>query len=359
VSPDGLSWTTAFKSIVEGIDSAFEATLAGVECDVWVAKGVYHVYYSSSDDTIQLKQNVHVYGGFAGTESWREERDWIRNITVLDGRDSPEGSYHVKHVATGSNSATLDGFTITNGYAQGMPYSGVGGGMINIDCSPTISNCIFIKNNAYGDGWPIGPFALGGAMYNEDSSPILQNCTFIDNLAGSGGAIYNYRSSPRVSNSVFLRNSASSCASICNYSASMTLIINSTFVSNVTHSYISGIYNVEGSNTIIVNSILWNDSTPDLPEIFSEDDSSCNISFSNIRNAYLGPGNINEEPSFLDVEIGDLHLSADSPCIDNADGDFAPVLDMDGNGRFDDPETPNMGIGIPPFADMGAFEYFL
>ncbi|MFO8072148.1 MAG: hypothetical protein R6V85_09775 [Polyangia bacterium] len=32
------------------------------------------------------------------------------------------------------------------------------------------------------------------------------------------------------------------------------------------------------------------------------------------------------------------------------------LVDIEGNGRFDDPNAPNDGIG-PPWVDMGAYEY--
>jgi hypothetical protein len=60
-------------------------------------------------------------------------------------------------------------------------------------------------------------------------------------------------------------------------------------------------------------------------------------------------------------EIYDLHLSADSPCIDSARGteaDFTvPTSDIEGNPRRDDPATANTGVGSPNYVDMGAYEY--
>ena len=59
-----------------------------------------------------------------------------------------------------------------------------------------------------------------------------------------------------------------------------------------------------------------------------------------------------------DYEIYDFHLDAGSPCIDAANGFEAPELDIEMNPRVDDPGTePNSGIGIPPYVDIGAYEY--
>ncbi len=53
----------------------------------------------------------------------------------------------------------------------------------------------------------------------------------------------------------------------------------------------------------------------------------------------------------------DLRLSTGSRCIDAADGDAAPALDLDGNPRSDDPATLDTGVGGIPYTDMGAYEY--
>ncbi len=50
------------------------------------------------------------------------------------------------------------------------------------------------------------------------------------------------------------------------------------------------------------------------------------------------------------------HLDYGSPCIHAANGPVAPDYDQDGYGRFDDPNSPNTGVG-PPWADMGAYEF--
>jgi hypothetical protein len=55
--------------------------------------------------------------------------------------------------------------------------------------------------------------------------------------------------------------------------------------------------------------------------------------------------------------VYDLHLTWASPCIDAANGDTSPTLDLDGNPRVDSSTTPNTGVGTPDYVDMGAFEY--
>ena len=79
------------------------------------------------------------------------------------------------------------------------------------------------------------------------------------------------------------------------------------------------------------------------------------MSYSCVQGGYAGTGNINSDPLF--VGAGDFHLQAGSPCIDAADGDAAPAADIEGNPRWDDTGMDDIGIGTPPYADMGAHEY--
>lgn len=111
---DGRTWVTAFSSLQAGIDAA--AKQGGGE--VWVAKGTYKPTTGTDRNaSIQLRAGVAVYGGFAGTETERDQRDWERNPTILSGDigkpgDPSDNSYHV---VSGADDAVLDGFIITGG----------------------------------------------------------------------------------------------------------------------------------------------------------------------------------------------------------------------------------------------------
>jgi len=156
-APDGASWATAYPDI----QSAVDAAAAGDE--VWVRAGVYR---GTTDPVLTLRTGVAVYGGFDGTESSRDQRDWAGRPTVLDG----EG---LRRCVLGANTAVLDGFTVTRGRAD------YGGGMHNRSCSPTVANCLFLRNWATADG---------GAVDNYYGSPVFENCLFVENLAGGTAA---------------------------------------------------------------------------------------------------------------------------------------------------------------------------
>jgi len=175
--------------------------------------------------------------------------------------------------------SVLDGFTITNGYAEDG-----GGGVYCSSSSPTISSCILTGNFAgFGGG--------GMVIAYRDSDPTLTNCTFSGNSAGAcGGAILL----------------------------------------------------VDGCKTTLINCILWGDNAPYDSEFATCDldwTSHLFVRFSNVQGGYVwqkvtwGPGSIDTDPCFVDAANNDYHLKSQagrwepvskswvadavtSPCID-------------------------------------------
>ena len=234
----GLSWADAADNLQLG--------LAMGECcapaQLWVAEGTY-IPGSAQEDTFQLIGGVALYGGFAGTETALEERDWDAHPTVLSGADDPTpedgltgGTFHV---VTGASGATLDGFTITGGGVL-LPETEDwwdeidieehyrGGGMYNVGCDETlvVSHCIFSENFL--------TYGMGAGMYNEDSSPLVTECVFQGNRGSicqdyptpcgpGGGAMANIESSPVVADSSFEGNRAENGGAILNDSSSLQI----------------------------------------------------------------------------------------------------------------------------------------
>jgi len=247
-SPDGLSWATAFGTVQQGINSAYEAAAPDSGppcCEVWVAEGTYHIFQTDRIDTVQLRSDVHVYGGFAGNETSREERDFNAHETILDGRkDDHDADAAVEQVvlhvvwAKGCDQAVLDGVTVTHGRADVagtffplITPNDMGGGMVNWGTSIRVSNCLFLGNYA---------MKSGGAVNDIDSQVTFSNCLFLENQAEDegGGAIYhwlatyNYLTSLTISHSTFINNMANQGGAIENDSDSM-MIEKSVFGANV------------------------------------------------------------------------------------------------------------------------------
>ena len=349
-SAHGNSWALALATVQAGLDAAASRVSSGdfTACEVWVAAGAYvPTSGSGRSKTLTLKANVAIYGGFAGTESVLSERNVSLNRTVLSGDLDMDGdtSDNAYHVVTGATGATIDGFTITLGNADGSGSNDRGGGMYNYYDSPTVTNCTFSENAAH----------FGGGMFNHSSSPTVTNCTFLGNEGSTGGGMCNSSSSPTVTNCTFSENAAHSGGGMCNSSSSSPTVTNCTFSENAADDLGGGMSNIDSSSPTVTNCIFWDDSAGIFgPEIHNFS-SSCSptITYSIVEGGYTGTGNLNANPMF--VSSTNLSLQSSSPAVDAANGCVAPLTDKDANGRVDVVATDNSGLG--PAVDMGAYEY--
>ena len=127
-------------------------------------------------------------------------------------------------------------------------------------------------------------------------------------------------------------------------------------------------FDVQGGDPAnIINCILWsNTATSSGAQLYVESDVTGSIDYSDIDTGiYNNSGNFDSsndngfssDPDFVESGDDPLNLSSGSPCIDNANGNVDPTTHILGNSRYDDPSTTNNGIGVPPYVDMGAYEY--
>ena len=355
----GASWSEAFTTIQEAVDAASNAGGG----DVWVRTAIYEENRSPDPaGALIMKENVHLYGGFAGHEVNRNQRDWKSNETRIDGSHAREGAA-AYHVVIGSNNATLDGFVVTGGdaYDAGPDTDSperCGGGMYNSGSSPSVVNCTFTNNQAYTDGAGMyncnascpsirncvfesnAGVERGGGIGNRASSPIISACMFLDNHAYSGGAgIHNDTgASPQIINCVFARNIGYGGGSgILNEFDSNPLVVNCVFAGNASENSGGAIASLVSSPTVI-NCILWGNA----PDEIQSSDGNPVVTYSDVQGGYPGDGNMDEDPQFLS---GRFSLSPESLCIDAGTADRAPNNDIRGVAR-------PQGNGW----DMGAYE---
>ncbi len=273
---DGTSWANASGALQDMID-AVETAGGGTVC---VASGTYTPTELVEPGTprsiaFQMKNGVGIYGGFpsTGSPTW-VDRDWESNLTVLSGEIGNPGTkadncYHVFYHPDALNlddTAMLDGFIVTGGYANGISYPhNSGGGMYNYYSSPAITNCTFRGNLAgYGGGMCNRNFSspavtdctfwgntggYGGGMYNYYSSPVVTNCIFDSNSAYVGGGMSNYNSSPAVTGCTFSGNSAVWGSGMHNDSSSPA-VTGCTFSGNPADNYGGGMYNNSSSPAV-------------------------------------------------------------------------------------------------------------
>ncbi|HOK53009.1 MAG TPA: right-handed parallel beta-helix repeat-containing protein [Armatimonadota bacterium] len=169
---DGSSWASANATIGGGISDA----VAGDE--IWVADGIY-------GEQVIVKSGIALYGGFAGTETNREDRNWETNLTIIDPKiTQPDAIRPAVRIMRGvGNNTILDGFVIKNGTGSQLGSFTFGGGIYCEDhASPTIANCVITENQADN--------GAGIFCYNF-SRPVLKNNKIIKNTATDwGGGIY-------------------------------------------------------------------------------------------------------------------------------------------------------------------------
>ncbi len=399
-SNSGRSW----EEPVAGVDVGITRAKSRLEsddvdrCSVWVREGTY-VPGDSREDSFELEPGVHLYGGFAGFESARGERDFETYETVLSGDldDDGDPDNNAYHVVIGADDATLDGFTITAGNADVLPGDDrLGGGMLNFDASPALENVVFTDNQAEsggamrneGDSAPtlinvsfIGNEAVfGGAMSNEgDSAPTLINVSFVGNEAdnGDGGAMRNRgNSAPTLINVSFVGNQAggSHGGAMNNRATSAPTLINVSFVGNQASSG-GALRTSTSAKAVIFNSILWGNEAGGADEIVHESDRDLVIRSSIIQGGLGeigGDGNVDarsddildENPEFVDAP-DDVRLSQDSEAaIDAGDESLIDELDLGELGV----EFPDTDLGGEPrivdgdgsgeaVIDLGAYEY--
>ena len=255
---DCLIWANACT-----LQTALTGAVSGDE--IWATAGTYKPTALGTDRnaTFQLKNGVALYGGFAGTETARDQRNSAVNVTILSGDIDNDDSQtpiitdfttvtgnttNSYNVVTGATGATLDGFTITAGNANANDVfnpNANGGGMLNWNSSnPTLTNLTFSGNSAgyYG----------GGMLNRNSSSPTLTNVTFSGNSAGSdGGGMFNWNgSSPSLTNVTFSGNSAIVGGGIYNYITSNPTLTNVTCSGNSATQGGGGMYNDSSSPTL-------------------------------------------------------------------------------------------------------------
>lgn len=125
--------------------------------------------------------------------------------TILDGTGLGTGIMLIDGGSTGAT--VIDGFTFTHGNA---PESGPqeGGAIRIVGASPTVRNCIFTENSAWGAGGAVA------VLYN--ASPLIESCLFEANVhsgplggGGGGGAMaILHQCAPTLSGSTFVDNTA-------------------------------------------------------------------------------------------------------------------------------------------------------
>ncbi|WP_293299250.1 T9SS type A sorting domain-containing protein [Pedobacter sp. UBA4863] len=365
----GNSWTNASDDLQMAINAA------NVQ-QVWVAGGTYKPKYRADNmsaanandrnNAFVLKNNVQVYGGFAGTETLLGDRDLnnTANATTLSGdfngddagfTNNGENAYHVVVSSGNNNSAMLNGFTLSGANASSSAdilingnqvYQCSGGGIYLSASSPVLQNLMITRNTVSESG---------GGIFGYESSPVLSGITMQGNQAKDGGGMANQsQSSPVLSNIIITENEASELGGgLYNVTSSSPVLTNVSIGANTANSG-GGIYNADASSKPqIRNSIIYGNNTG------IEGNGTPVVSYSLVQGSTdITNGNIdgNTNPDFVDASNGDYSLKNTSPLINKGSNTYfdagqtpdlnAITTDLAGNTRI-------IGTAI----DLGAYEY--
>jgi parallel beta-helix repeat protein len=199
---DGLTWQTAKRTVTGAVSPA-----TGTD-EIWVAKGTY-------PESLTPAPGVALYGGFAGSETQRSQRNPKTNPTVLGGNTANIVTCQFPNIV-------VDGFALRNGYYGVEVSSG----------TATISNNSISGNRS--------------AVYmDSNSAAIISGNTISTN--GSGVYVNSH------STAALTYNTISGSASVGVYASASTATITNNAISG---SGAAGVYADSSSTATIANNIL-------------------------------------------------------------------------------------------------------
>lgn len=278
---NGTSWAQAQGNLRQAINNATKGT------QIWVASGTYTpTKCTSCNDadrrlSFEIPDSVAIYGGFSGTETSLNQRNWKTNPTRLSGNIDNDAtiknnSFNVIYTRNVSKATIIDGFTITDGNANDTLVAGErttsGGGWYNDGrltdyfANPSVRNCIFSNNQCKA----FGAAMLNNATFGGHCEATYQNCEFSNNISQEeGGAVRNMAAfgglcNPQFSFCQFTNNySGAAGGAVFNdgiNSVCSPIFTNCRFIRNTAGTYGGGIYNLgKGGNAspTITNCLFW------------------------------------------------------------------------------------------------------
>ncbi|MGF1565966.1 MAG: choice-of-anchor Q domain-containing protein [Flavobacteriales bacterium] len=303
--PTGVSWTNAFTNLYNALFVAQPGD------EIWVAAGVYRPTDSPNRNAVLvLNEGVALYGGFNGTETSRNQRNWTANQTVISGDIgialiNTDNSRRLINVV--GTEVIVDGFRLRGCYDE-TPLST---GAINVAPGATL----WVRNCSFGNNQ-----AEGAAVAAVSGIAAFDNCLIEGNTNMTDFGLIN------------------------GFAGGIIEIRHCTFSGNV----LGGISNVIGGAPVadvrVYNSIIaeggFNSSILDYI--------GNSVSEGPVLGATLTAENlITASPLFVNQAAGDFRLQASSPAIDH--GSLSIVSsNRDLNGR------PRVMNAAP---DAGCYEY--
>ncbi len=345
---NGTSWVDAYTDPYVALSNN-----TATDAELWIAEGFYST--NSQTQSFIIDDNEHIYGGFSGSETARDQRDFRNNVTIFsgdsgwnDGATYPgqtsnwaDNSEHVIEI-TSSINVIIDGITIENGFGTTSA-----GGAVYVSSSSlsvlTIQNCT-IRNN--------GALNRAGVLYYTDSPSSTFN--FFNNIVeenynlGNDAYTIEYRLSNgnggisgvgHIVNNLFKANLSDSpiAGGICGRFTNLgpgtldVYLVNNTIIENPHGNAVTAPFAYEfgslnaATNLFINNNILYNNSgVTKIMGVSGGSSSQVNYStsYENVQD-------------FADMEgLTNTHVVSSAPFVDYANGNYAPISQYQTTGRY-------------------------
>jgi len=353
IAPGCESFDFNLDAAVDGSDFMFVLGF------VLYTDNVYHVVTSFSNSASASLEGCTITGGNATGVG--EHRNGGGMHVVVGAPSVTACTFRYNAAANGggvyndlnAQSALLDCTFISN-FAYAGAASGFGGGAVNWNGQPAYDRCVFVRN---GSG-------NGGGVFTQNSSSVIRHSRFLGNLAATGAGLYSEYSNPVVVDTIFSGNVAVFEGGGIRARGGSLQITNLSLSRN--DAYLGGGFSCLDAAVTIDNSVLWGNT--DAAGAMETSQLRASAGTTTVRStcvqalsAYSGNNNIGTNPKFLDptgpdgspgTVDDDLHLLADSPCVDAGRNDVvSTTTDLDGNPRAQDGD----GDGTAT-VDMGAYE---
>jgi hypothetical protein len=283
VRPDG---TGDFPTIQAAIDASEDGDVVELTDGTFTGDG---------------NRNISLYGKAIAVRSRGDDPE----LCIIDCQGVPEETRRgFRFRDSGEGPETLlQGITIANGLAAS------GAGISIRGASPTIRNCILLRNHGFTDA--------GGGMACARCESLIEGCQFIENTGefSSGIVVFSW-SDVTLRDCTFVGNESSEEMGCIHIGNSSCTVSNCTFYGNNGGSCTIEVIHatVQIENTIVafnvtnaVRCLDEADVTLSCCDIY-DSPSTCIVDQLGVN------GNITDDPLFCDPENGDFTLHENSPC---------------------------------------------
>lgn len=276
-SGNGLAWNSAFQSLQDALNLASSSTEYS---EIWIADGTYtpSARATSSEarsETFALVDGVSLYGGFAGTETSKAQRqtkadgsyvyetilsgDLVGNDNFTEPATLHDNAYTVLYCYGINTSTTVEGLVITGGNAAlstvhtgTVPPQWINGGGVYVNNSTglVLDNLVVSGNSSANSG---------GGIYIASGTVQVEDCVIVNNAATEmGGGIHLASGTLNVVASQFKDNFAETVGGGALSQNAGTLTVTGTNFSGNTSHYGGGFYQHAGTATITSSSFIAN-----------------------------------------------------------------------------------------------------